>query len=97
MKRKSDEKMTPVERSRKAGRACMRMHGSEFYERIGKKGGEKTSATRGHAHYLKMGEKGGEAMRKRGHAYFVRIGRKGGKNKMGYRKDFDEERRMKKW
>jgi general stress protein YciG len=42
-----------------------REHGSDFYAKIGKKGGETTKARQGHEFYARIGKKGGESNRAR--------------------------------
>ena len=60
-----------------------KIHGPEFYETIGRKGGLATKLAHGHEFYeqigKKGGKKGGEATRDRyGPDFYERIGQKGG-------------------
>ncbi|MFA7253607.1 MAG: KGG domain-containing protein [Patescibacteria group bacterium] len=65
MQKKGD--LTVREAGRKGGDETSRTHGHEFYEEIGRKGGEAG------------GHKGGEATKEKyGHEFYEEIGHKGG-------------------
>lgn len=57
MAQKGDGKMTVAEAGRKGGLKVAQERGSEFYSRIGKKGGEVVSSNR--QHMATIGQKGG--------------------------------------
>ncbi|MEO8972710.1 MAG: KGG domain-containing protein [Ktedonobacteraceae bacterium] len=53
--------------------------GTNFYSRIGKKGGETVKEKRGPQFYAEIGKKGGESTkRQQGSEFYSRIGKKGG-------------------
>ncbi len=70
MKKKG--KMTVGEAGRKGGRETARRHGPEFFEAIGKKGGQiggpiggmVTKRKYGHAFYESIGHKGGQKVKR---------------------------------
>ena len=69
--------------ARKGGLAAARKYGHEFYERIGRKGGETVRAH--HAddadYYQELGRRGGQSTHARhGSAFYATIGRKGGQS-----------------
>ncbi|MDO8489845.1 MAG: stress-induced protein, KGG, repeat-containing protein [bacterium] len=57
--------MSVREAGRRGGRATANTHGREFYQNIGRKGGERVSRDR--EHMAAIGRKGGEARGKREH------------------------------
>ena len=82
-KKKKEE--TPVEIScREAGRrggAIMKAKygGTDFYSKIGQKGGATTAETHGTKFYQKIGKKGGRTTSERhGPEFYEKIGQKGG-------------------
>jgi uncharacterized protein len=68
-------KMTVEEAGRKGGERTAETRGHEFYQAIGKKGGETVSRDR--QHMAAIGRKGGEAV-SRNRAHMAQIGQKGG-------------------
>lgn len=56
---KNDGDMSVREAGRKGGEATAASHGREFYQKIGRKGGESVSQDR--EHMADIGRKGGEA------------------------------------
>ncbi len=80
-------KMTVEEAGRKGGVTTRKTHGREFYQEIGKKGGEERAreireegiSPETREKLSKAGRKGGEATREtRGREFYQEIGRKGG-------------------
>lgn len=72
---RSSGKMTVEEAGRKGGEKTAETRGPEFYQAIGKKGGEAVSRDR--QHMSEIGRKGGEAV-SRNRAHMAHIGQKGG-------------------
>src|SRR6266566_709318 len=79
--------MTVSEAGRKGGERVRDERGVEFYQEIGRKGGElggrkggeAVKAERGHEFYEQIGKKGGESVRAaRGPEFYSQIGHKGG-------------------
>ncbi|MEY2987970.1 MAG: hypothetical protein RJB13_1491 [Pseudomonadota bacterium] len=68
-------KMTVEEAGRRGGERTAETRGHEFYQAIGKKGGEAVSRDR--QHMAQIGRKGGEAV-SRNRAHMAQIGQKGG-------------------
>ena len=69
--------------ARKGGLAAARKYGHEFYERIGRKGGETVKAhhTDDADYYQELGRRGGQSTHARhGSAFYAAIGRKGGQS-----------------
>ncbi len=73
--KRSGGKMTVEEAGRKGGEKTAETRGHEFYQAIGKKGGEAVSRDR--QHMAAIGRKGGEAV-SRNRAHMAQIGQKGG-------------------
>lgn len=73
--RRPSGKMTVEEAGRKGGEKTAETRGHEFYQAIGKKGGEAVSRDR--QHMSEIGRKGGEAV-SRNRAHMAQIGQKGG-------------------
>lgn len=69
--------MTVAEAGRKGGLKVRDTHGLDFYQRIGKKGGDKVKALHPD-HYQRIGQMGGRACATKGSAYYSEIGTKGG-------------------
>lgn len=66
------------EKAKRGGQAVRDKYGSDFYSRIGKKGGE-TVKQRGPDFYAEIGRKGGEATKRSlGVEFYSRIGKAGG-------------------
>jgi hypothetical protein len=72
---KTAGKMTVEEAGRRGGERTAQTRGHEFYQSIGKKGGEVVS--RDKQHMASIGRKGGEAV-SRDRAHMALIGQKGG-------------------
>lgn len=72
MEEEGKGKMTVGEAGKKGGEKTAETHGHEFYEEIGKKGGETggkkggeaTSRTHGHEFYEEIGHKGGQKVQR---------------------------------
>lgn len=73
--KRTSGKMTVEEAGRKGGEKTAETRGHEFYQAIGKKGGEAVSRDR--QHMAAIGRKGGEAV-SRNRAHMAQIGQKGG-------------------
>ena len=67
-----------TEQAKRGGNAVKAKYGSDFYARIGKKGGESVKR-RGPEFYAEIGRKGGESTkRSHGFDFYSRIGKVGG-------------------
>ncbi len=83
-------KMTVEEAGRRGGEATKETHGREFYEEIGKKGGEERAreireegiSPETHEKLSEAGRKGGETTKvTRGRGFYEEIGKKGGEER----------------
>jgi uncharacterized protein len=75
----SQGQMTVQEAGRKGGKTTARTHGRDFYQSIGRKGGQ-SRADDADVQSGSLGRKGGQATaKKHGRGFYEEIGRKGGK------------------